>query len=334
MCSAIRTPYRIVLYGGEPLLTSSFSKIEKVIDFISTTPNCTLRIITNGINIVEALPLFESIHEKVHSFTITLDGDQSIHDLRRVFKSGKGSYRAVLRAVRILTDSGFYCIVRINLDFTNYRRLDSLVDELNRLKGKDNVTISIARVENPTDISFSPLSLSSIVESYFHIKTLTDIDITSDIPILQYIIQCNLSNTNKKHFFPLRNMYCDSTQINVFDTDGKIYSCNEGMGDAFFKKDSILSHSNFEDKYSTECHNCSFFPLCLGNCPRINRYNSEFRKFRCEKQEIRKAVEIMCQHYKFHFIDLPISLNIKYWPSGHIRPLSRTAILLGCPPTN
>lgn len=306
MCSTMRSPYRIVLYGGEPLLAFSFKKIQKVINFISATPNCTLRVITNGINVIESLPLFEKIKEKVSSFTITLDGDQRIHDLRRVFKSGKGSYQVALHAVHVLTDSGFLCIVRINLDSTNYRKLDSLINDLNQLQHKNNVTISIARVENPTSMSFSPLSLSNIVESYFHIKALTDIHITSDIPILQYITQCDLSNTNKKHFFPLRTMYCDSTQINVFDTDGKIYSCNEGMGDVFFEKDGILSASNPSDKFSTKCQNCSFFPLCYGNCPRINHYNSKLGKFRCEEQEIRKSIELMCNRSEFHFIDFSI----------------------------
>ena len=143
----------IVLYGGEPLLPSSKKIINRIIDFVSMKDNFAMRIITNGVNISKYLPLFQRVKKKISSFTITIDGNQSIHDSRRIFHSGAGTYVRVVRSLKALVANDYACIIRINLDENNYNKISDLIKELHQINKKNLLHVFLARVDNPTDFN-------------------------------------------------------------------------------------------------------------------------------------------------------------------------------------
>lgn len=286
----------IVLYGGEPLLSSSKKIINRIIDFVSMKDNFAMRIITNGVNISKYLPLFQRVKKKISSFTITIDGNQSIHDSRRIFHSGAGTYVRVVRSLKALVANDYTCIIRINLDENNYNKISDLIKELHQINKKNLLHVFLARVDNPTDPKFHPLSIKKEIEAYNTIREISNISIISDIPILQFMIQYNKTVENELLFFGQRSNYCSNERINVFDTNGRIYCCNEAMGDSYFEKNlmgSRLAVSNITPFTFWKCNNCSVFPLCLGNCPRTNRYIANCAN-RCEQANIEEALITLC----------------------------------------
>lgn len=286
----------IVLYGGEPLLLINKNHIWKIIQFVKENENCYLRIITNGINVDLYLSLLESIKNKIISFTITVDGNQSVHDSKRCFANGGKTYEQILHAIKMVVNNNYNCIVRINLDNSNYDKLNNLIGSLNEIGREDLLSIFIDRVENPTDSEFRPISLKKVEETYNNILKLTDINIISNIPIIQFLIQYNKMQNNNLLFFEQRLSYCQKEKINVFDCDGKIYCCNESMGDNYFLKDFCDNKRVLENTiYKLDkCEDCLIFPLCLGNCPRVNRFSKTDGNIRCEKKEILEIILKLC----------------------------------------
>lgn len=290
-------PHIIVLYGGEPLIPCNEKHIQRIIDFVKTKPNFKLRIITNGINIGKYLFMFNQIRNNIHSFTITIDGNQDVHDSRRVFASGKGTYSQVINSVYEVVNHGFHCTVRINLDCTNYDNLKLLVRHLDGMQEKDLLSIYLARVEDPLNKMFEPILLQKVFDAYQTIRALTSISILSNIPVLQFIIRHNQILEGTQYFFNHRSEYCSHDAINVYDTNGQVYSCNEAMGDPFFEKDCVNSlrctkHSAL--KTPAKCKLCTVFALCLGNCPRVNQCLSINHEERCEKENIESVIMNYC----------------------------------------
>lgn len=162
--------------------------------------NFAMRIITNGVNISKYLPLFQRVKKKISSFTITIDGNQSIHDSRRIFHSGAGTYVRVVRSLKALVANDYTCIIRINLDENNYNKISDLIKELHQINKKNLLHVFLARVDNPTDPKFHPISIKKVIEAYNTIREISNISIISDIPILQFMIQYNKTVENELLF--------------------------------------------------------------------------------------------------------------------------------------
>ena len=206
------------------------------------------------------------------------------------------AYVRVVRSLKALVANDYTCIIRINLDENNYNKISDLIKELHQINKKNLLHVFLARVDNPTDPKFHPISIKKVIEAYNTIREISNISIISDIPILQFMIQYNKTVENELLFFGQRSNYCSNERINVFDTNGRIYCCNEAMGDSYFEKNlmgSRLAVSNITPFTFWKCNNCSVFPLCLGNCPRTNRYIANCAN-RCEQANIEEALITLC----------------------------------------
>ncbi|MDY4622368.1 MAG: radical SAM protein [Eubacteriales bacterium] len=284
----------MVLYGGEPLLHNNRRKIEKIIDFVGGNPTRSIRIITNGINASQIIPLLSKIKNQVQYFTITVDGDREIHNLRRPFASGMGSFDATMESIKLIIQAGYYCVVRINIDSDNYDSIYTFCARISSLYKADQFCISLARVEDATKSDRVSVSMDKLTELYYSLKNIPSIVLDSNIPFIRWLIQ----NENE-HDFVFRDhweTYCAPHCIKVYDVDGQAYWCNESMGNAFFLADTLestLNSSEFIYHPSENCATCELFPLCLGNCPRINWLNkSQKLKNRCEKEGIARSLGI------------------------------------------
>jgi uncharacterized protein len=116
----------IFLTGGEPLIFR-----EKQVDIINKIINhCKknkyhLKIATNGIDLEKYCNLL-STYEDIY-IDITLDGSKKIHDRRRKFSNGKGSFDIITKGVQKALDKGLNVIVHINLDKENIGTITDLV---------------------------------------------------------------------------------------------------------------------------------------------------------------------------------------------------------------
>jgi uncharacterized protein len=231
--------------------------------------------------------LFADVKSKVLGYTITVDGDRSTHDIRRPFKNGSGTYDRIIRSIKELTENGYTVEIRINVDKENLEKILPFVKWISRIKTIDRLGISLSRIEEATNPIHSPIQLTEMYELMNKLRTHTTLPIHCNIPIFRII---SMFDNPYSQRFPAVTDYCDQRNMWVIDSDGKIYSCNEGMGETQFLKGFIDNPPNFinddEIVLNGNCSNCEYFTACCGNCSRINYYNSHQNIFRCELQEI------------------------------------------------
>ncbi len=90
-------------------------------------------VITNG-SLINDKILAQLKELNCSNIQITLDGVESIHNSRRMFKNGKSSFREVVKGIKIVNDYKKFPkpIIRINIDKTNLRKTYELLEFLNK----------------------------------------------------------------------------------------------------------------------------------------------------------------------------------------------------------
>lgn len=246
-------------FGGEPLLC--FDKIIELTDKLNSNDiHFSASIVTNGTLLND--PIVERLYKlNLNNIQITFDGEKDIHDKKRFFKNGKGTYDLIIKNIdNILEKTTIPLILKINIDKTNYKSCTKLFAllknkyssyiERNRLKISSNYIRNITNFEG-----------NDCLTEYEYLNFYTQVE-QRQIPFPNLCLPC-----------PLRNR----SDI-VIGPDGSIYKCLEFLGNKSksignIKKLSIsiskmaecaLSYDPFEDK---ECMNCAILPICGGGCP-------------------------------------------------------------------
>lgn len=95
----------VLLHGGEPLLAGP-SKIgwcvQRFRDVVGDRAVVHFSVQTNGVRLTDTF--LDMFRDLAVSVGVSLDGDQAAHDRHRRLPSGSGSYEAVARSLRMLTD--------------------------------------------------------------------------------------------------------------------------------------------------------------------------------------------------------------------------------------
>jgi len=138
---------RVLITGGEPLLHSRFSAINKLL------PDFSFRkvLFSNGSLLDEKTAKGLTVDE----VQISIDGLQDAHDLLR----GKGSFRAAIGAIRTCTDLGFDVSVSTMVHAGNLGDFDAMEDLFNSLSVKDwtvDVPCRAGRLESNSDLHVDP----------------------------------------------------------------------------------------------------------------------------------------------------------------------------------
>ncbi len=106
---------RISIYGGEPLILNWFP------DFVRHVVASRMRycLITNGTLLTEELAEFIGSSGRCDYVQISIDGDETAHDLIR----GDGSWRKAVRAVRLLRAQNVPVRINMVANAGNYRSI-------------------------------------------------------------------------------------------------------------------------------------------------------------------------------------------------------------------
>ncbi|RAO99420.1 hypothetical protein PW5551_04050 [Petrotoga sp. 9PW.55.5.1] len=124
----------LAIFGGEPLIDmpGMKEKIEKILDRARIWDFKHIKIVTNGSTIHKYIDLLKKYD--VDTIQITIDGPKNIHDKRRIFKDGKGSFDLIMNNMKSLLKSNFKVHLRINLDLNNIEHLPELIEICNKEK--------------------------------------------------------------------------------------------------------------------------------------------------------------------------------------------------------
>jgi uncharacterized protein len=142
---------KVIWFGGEPLL--AFDIVKEIMNFIKSNikngrPRVEGFMVTNGylLNLNRAKILSELY---VKEFQITLDGDEDIHDQRRINLGKMGTFTIIWNNIKSLINSNIplKIYLRIHLSQDNIDSVKSLLNRIrNELGTPKNLLISFARL--------------------------------------------------------------------------------------------------------------------------------------------------------------------------------------------
>lgn len=275
--------YEIELFGGEPLLPTTYETNQRIFEHARKLGKC-VSIITNGTQIGIYLELLKEYKDCIGNFQITLDGLQKIHDKRRVKEDGTGTFDVICKGIDALLELEIKVGVRINLDRQNIDSLKELVHFF-RIKGWTNSRYFHADVAPVVDHTCANLSgdimkeneiikriqeifPEKIEDSFFHLQLFR---------VLNHVRQV-LGNEEETISIPSFH-YCEGNRMEfyVFAPDGYIYLCPEAVGAkeaviGEYKEELKLydSYEQWEKRNITtvpKCRECEIAPFCGGGCP-------------------------------------------------------------------
>ena len=282
----------VTFFGGEPLMNYKLlcelsEKIQEVCR--KNGSQCWFSLISNGTLLTKE----KSEELKKLGFSdvqITMDGPQSIHDKRRPYLKGGGTFDKIIKnveeALPFLSVS-----IRCNIDRFNVQNVKGLVDELAKRGINKQVSIGFAPVhefgglcgsnELPCGSMFSSKEFSLIENE------LKDYALEKDfrVAIIPSPRSCPCSATRAHSF--------------VIEPNGNIQKCWAFVGCEKEKIGSVFDGIEFTDnalKWLTcdpfkneDCRICKILPICMGWCPHDLFY---------------KKVPEVCSTLKFNIIDV------------------------------
>jgi len=278
-----RDPGGIELFGGEPLLKRTRNIVSDVIRFAQKL-DTKVDIITNGVMAGDFLDIFKPFKNIIQMLQITLDGPEQVHDRRRKFFSGKGSFKNIINSIDTLVNNGINTNVRVNIDLDNINNLPDLYSFIIKMRWPEhkNFKIQPSRVTDHTVLEHEyPLSTDKVLLEKL---------------LLIYERNPNIEKIFGYHVFkPLRHILdilhgaenvsprffnCESNLVEmfIFCPDGLIYTCPESIGIAdkaigsffpelVFFEDRIKCWKDRDITVMEKCASCGFAPLCGGGCP-------------------------------------------------------------------
>lgn len=284
----------IIWFGGEPLLnTKSINNISKKLE--SNHIDYSTSLITNGsllnesnINILKKIP--------IEFIQISMDGTKKVHDNRRFFYSGKGSFDTIILGIkRLLADTSIPITIQVTIDKTNYLEYENLLNFFNQ-------NFSIQMKEKRIQLNYNL------------VKDRTSFD-TQDICMDQkdffdFLMRIDKINIRNKRPLSLPNKAspCSYNSIGTYAIapDGEIYKCIEQIGDKSKSIGNIVNESISLEKLSScffkfnhiensECIDCSILPICGGGCPLDREADQGTNKTSCSfyKEYIDKILTSM-----------------------------------------
>lgn len=133
--------FDVTWYGGEPLLEkATIYQLSEEFIKVCEEQNCffSAGIITNGLLLDSETARRLSKDCNINFCQVTLDGPRHVHDSRRKFKDGTGTFDIILN--NIMEASEYLNInIRINIDSENEGNYLELLDELEFLGLKEKV---------------------------------------------------------------------------------------------------------------------------------------------------------------------------------------------------
>ncbi|MNK78569.1 hypothetical protein D3C87_982040 [compost metagenome] len=259
----------INLFGGEPLLKidMGFYILEELDKYCKEKGKMLVSsIITNGTLITDdILNRLESYNCKM--IQITLDGTKDIHDNRRMYKSGRGSFDAVLAGIKLASARSLKPVIRINVDKTNLHETYELLELLEK-EGLSECHIDFGIVRGSTAACssysghcFSEEELGEILDQLWNVAALHGFHMSTK-PFRKWMY-CGL--------------YGDSSY--TIAPNGQVYKCWEHVGEekhmiGRLDEDGALADLKyaFYDWMSrnpletASCKACVYLPACGGGC--------------------------------------------------------------------
>lgn len=317
---------KIGLFGGEPLLKQNYQIVEKVLRFAKEIET-KVYITTNGTTINEYRELL-NLYRGIIFLQITLDGNKSYHDKKRIYKSGIGTFDEICESIDTILKLGIKLTVRINVDRNNIDSISELKELFDKHLWSKNPLFKtyatpIRSYENPID-STNILSDSEILNAFMNKGWYGEKDsFINRMDSSVYDVAMRLFKPNSGNgITPWQITYCPASQgaQYCFTPDGSISTCLKCVGNNNYKIGTFDKYGIKIDKSKLEawtkrdpfeilkCQNCKFVLLCAGGCPFYALKN--FGDINCGIcNDIEKTLEVYINNIKDKLLERNVKEN-------------------------
>jgi uncharacterized protein len=222
-------PRSITLFGGEPLMRENRAVIEHIVERALVRKPTTFDAITNGTDLAAYRDLLGPTG--ISWVQITLDGTPSVHDTRRVYADGSGSYQLIADNIDMCLAQGVEVSLRINVDRDNARELPMLARELSGRGWTKHPAFSAG---------VAPVTGSAAGFTSWKLVKLMD-ELASEHPEIGALMPpghglysdlVRIFHGEQSPYSQFRDSHCEAHRgMYVFDCFGDIYACWERTGD-------------------------------------------------------------------------------------------------------
>ena len=266
------------LYGGEPFLIHNYEALRYAVKK-GKELGYTFSAITNGTQIDKFLDLLES-PALFRGFQITLDGPEEIHNRRRIYPGGEGSFSDIARNVSTLLKLGYSIDLRVNVDGHNIKYLKQL-DEFITSQGWNRYRnfrayCSVVRLKGGKRVIDEMILQQAISE-------LPRDSALRSIPHPIYRIFRKVFEQGGLIEFGINPCGAVAGQL-IFDPFGDLYTCWDIVGCSEHKVGRYYPVLKFNRKLDEwrnrtvanipECLKCPYLFLCKGGCAQYAYFNS------------------------------------------------------------
>ena len=307
----------ITLFGGEPFINSPRHRaiISLIIDRCAEY-GYEVAAVTNGYDLIDYIDILR--RAQVKEIQVTLDGSKEIHDQRRIFKNGKGTFDRIVLGIEAALKHGMTINLRTVVDNQN---LEDLVEFARFLDHQGWLKLppelfktQIGRNYELFECYAKPQHLLSEADLWRQIWKMS-----LKYPILKKFHRPEFKGI--RHLVDTGEMYmasfdtCPAAKTEwVFDLYGDIYGCTASCGrqeyklGTFFPQVSIKS-SEIEQwqlrnvNNIEECRECRYNVICGGGCGVIAA-NKHGKILAPDCRPIQDLLEIGVNYYQNEIIKL------------------------------
>ena len=277
---------RLDFYGGEPLLSPDLiaSISRPVKSFIEGKGGkYFFTLVTNG-SLLTRQAAEKLAPLGLANVKVTLDGPAAVHNHSRPFKSGAGSFDAIVRNIKAVCD-----LVQVGIggNFTrdNYEEFPLLLDYL-MVEGLTPAQVGQIKFD---PVMQQPQNGSVSVEHTGGCLSINEPWIIEAEALLREAILKRGYKTSKPA--PLACMI-ETRDAYVVNYDGSIYKCPGFLGKKEFAVGSLETGvGDYAAAFklgiykNPECAACEYLPLCFGGC----RYMAYVREGNFDKVDCKRA---------------------------------------------
>jgi uncharacterized protein len=283
----------IQLFGGEPFLNMPVNmRLARELNAWceETGKTFSLSAITNGTLLTpEYVEQLAGYNCRV---MVVLDGPQKIHDTRKYYKNGRGTFDDILEGLHRVREHNLSATVRINVDETNKDYIPSLLKFL-----KDDL--------NTVKISIKPVfSTSPACMSY---SGCIPAEMEMEVQDQLYRTARNMGFTVEQPEKPTPLGACAAETVSCFTVDPylRLFTCaimppfEENVAGIIRPEDAkpvfTYVYTDFLSRDPlalNQCRTCNLVPVCRGGCPaEVFKMRGTTHGCLCNKPEVYKRLE-------------------------------------------
>lgn len=274
-------------YGGEPLQRENRAIVEHIFQRALEKGFTAFSAITNGVDLDQYLDLLGP-ERRIRFIQVTLDGPPEVHDQRRFFADGSGTFHRIIENITKALETQVQVSVRVNVDRSNLEGLAALRAIL-RERGWDRQA-NFRAYCSPVHGSLDGCRVAHRESFEGHLDMQRAIEQTLQDrgePLEVYAVTNTLTRVLVAHLrhegIPRwKTGFCGSNMaMHLLDPHGDIYPCWEVVGHVEhrigrYEKGSVWMEPIQAEKWHERsvvrvrgCLECAYLFFCGGGCEAV-----------------------------------------------------------------